>query len=171
MLWVPLPGASRPIATSLFPGKTCLALPQPLPPTPSCPGSPRGACSSVVTPGRISSLALLKLGINRGLICIKHTLQREGLPFSPRWCGHGWDTGATDRHSVHITPQHSASSDHQEVVRGVLVSRESTGELGVVPALGSHCSRSTGRHSPLHISMQSSHGCSASSSALCLWGI
>lgn len=167
MPWVPLPGVSHPIPTSLFPGKTCLALPQPLSPRAAAQAGPGGACSCLVTPGRISSLPLLRLGINRGLIYIKHTLQREGLPFSPRWCGHGWDTGASGRHFVHVNPQHSASSDHQELVRGVLVSGESTVELGVVPALGSHCSRSTGRHSPSHAFMQSSHGCSASSSALC----
>lgn len=127
-----------------------MAVPHPLSPTQAPQAGPGGARSSVVTLGRISSLALLKLGINRGLICIKHALQREGSPFSPRWCGHSWDTEATDRHLLHITPQHSASSDG--AVRGVLVSRESPGELGVVPALGSHCSRTQGHiHILLHV--------------------
>lgn len=38
-----------------------------------------------------------------------------------------------------VTLQHPATCGHQELMRGMLVSWEGGGELGAMPALGSHC--------------------------------
>lgn len=108
MLGVSLLGASRPLPSGRSPQKTCFSSAPALATDTAFPRRAQGVREHQwLHQARISSSALLKLGIDRGLICIKRNTRCKGRVHPPPEGGgsHGWDT----RGHWQVLPTHHLS--------------------------------------------------------------
>jgi len=124
---------------------------------------------------RISSSAPLKLGIDRGLICIKRKARCKGrVRPSPEGGGsHRWDKGVLAmlhrRHPSALRQEWPPEGDERDALPGGRRAAGSSASVGLPLAAGERGDDWAPPRMPPR--RAGPHGCSASSSALCLQGI